>query len=168
MPDGKGHRLSGGGSTIVPVRRQRLWELIMDESRLAEAIPGAETLHRVEGEADRVYAADVAIGVAMIKGTWRVHSRFAEEIEPQHLVLFGGADGPLGNSFGEGWIDLDPAEGGTRVTYAYQILISGMVGKVGGKLLDSAADTLIKKFFNKLAKAAREDRIAARKAAAQS
>ncbi|WP_211100685.1 CoxG family protein [Acuticoccus sediminis] len=165
MPEGKGHRLRSSGSTVVPVRRQRLWDIIMDEARLSAAIPGAETLHRVEGEDDRTYAADVSIGVGPIKGTWRVTARFAEEIEPSHIVLFGGANGPLGKSFGEGWIDFEPVEGGTRVSYSYAILISGMVAKVGGRLIDGAADRLIDKFYERLAKAIRAERRAAATAA---
>ena len=161
MPDGKGHRLRSAGSTVVPVRRQRLWEIIMDEQRLAAAIPGAETLHRVDDAEVRTYAADVGIGVGMIKGTWRVTARFAEAIEPAHIVLFGGADGPLGTSFGEGWIDFEPVEGGTRVSYSYAILITGMVAKVSGRLIDAAADKLIDKFYARLAQAVREERRAA-------
>ncbi|ORE90425.1 molybdopterin binding aldehyde oxidase and xanthine dehydrogenase [Stappia sp. 22II-S9-Z10] len=161
MPEGKGHALRGGGSTVIAVRRQKLWDLIMDESRLAAAIPGAETLHRVEGAEDRTYAADVGIGVGPIKGVWKVHARFAEVIEPAHIVLFGGADGPLGKSFGEGWIDFEPVDGGTRITYSYAILISGMVAKVGGKLIDGAADKLIEKFYARLEKAIRSERRAA-------
>lgn len=158
MSQGKGHHLVGSGSTVVAVRRQRLWEIIMDEQRLAAAIPGAETLHRVADAAERTYAADVEIGVGPIKGTWRVHARFAETIEPSHIVLFGGADGPLGRSSGEGWIDFEAVEGGTRVTYSYAILISGLVAKVGGRLIDGAADRLINKFYERLAKAVREER----------
>ena len=126
----------------------------MDERRLAAAIPGAETLHRADVPGGpRVYAADVGIGVGPIRGTWLVSAEFAEEDPPASLALFGGAKGPLGNSWGEGWVDLVDVPGGTEVRYAYAILIGGIVARVGGRLLDAAADRLIAKFFERLARA---------------
>lgn len=158
MQDGRGYRMIGAGSTVVPIAREALWAIVMDEQRLATAIPGAETLRREDEDGERLYAADVAIGVGFIKGTWRVSARFAEAIEPESIVLFGGAKGPLGNSSGEGWVDFadegEGGDGGTRVTYAYAILITGAVAAVGGRLLDAAADALIGKFFSRLARAA--------------
>lgn len=165
MPEGKGYPMRGEGATVVPVPREALWAIVMDERRLAAAIPGAETLHRVDDEPGqhRIYAADVGIGVGRIRGTWRVSAEFAEVDAPASMVLFGGARGPLGHSWGEGWVDFVDVPGGTEVRYSYAILIGGMVAKVGGRLLDAAADTLIAKFFARLARA-----VAAEPEAAQS
>ena len=158
MPEGRGHRMLGGGTTVVPVNRRALWKIVMDEQRLAAAIPGAETLHRADQDGRQIYAADVGIGVGFLKGTFRVTADFVEAIEPTSIVLFGGARGSLGNSSGEGWIDFEQVEGGTRVTYTYAILITGAVAAAGGRLLDTAANTLIDKFFQRLARSVREER----------
>jgi 2-furoyl-CoA dehydrogenase large subunit len=154
MPEGRGYAMRGAGSTIVPIGPEALWDIVMDESRLATAIPGAETLHRVDGpDEPRKYAADVGIGVGRIKGTYVVTAAFAEAIHPATFVLYGGAQGPFGSSSGEGWVDFHPIDGGTLVTYSYAILITGLVAKLGGSLLEAAADKLIEKFFARLARA---------------
>ncbi|WP_420393208.1 SRPBCC family protein [Acuticoccus sp.] len=153
MPPGNGYRMVGAGTVTVPIDRWELWDIVMDERRLAAAIPGAETLRRADEDGARVYAADVGIGVGFVRGTWHVTARFAECVAPESLVLFGGARGPLGNSTGEGWVDFDDDPTGTRVSYAYAILISGTVARVGGRLLDAAAGRLIAKFFTRLAHA---------------
>ncbi|WP_157961916.1 SRPBCC family protein [Acuticoccus kandeliae] len=152
MPEGRGYQMRGSGATVVAVSPEALWAIVMDEARLAAAIPGAETLHRIDEGERRAYAADVGIGVGRIKGTYHVSAAFAEEIAPESLVLFGGAKGPFGSSSGEGWVDFTPVDGGTAVTYFYAILITGLVARVGGRLLDAAADKLIEKFFARLAK----------------
>lgn len=165
MPPGRGYRLCGDGVTVVKVRPRDLWAIVMDEERLAAAIPGAETLRRVADPAqpDRlVYAADVGIGVGPIRGTYTVTAELAELREPRSLVLLGGARGMLGRSSGEGWVDLARVEGGTEVRYAYAILITGAVAAAGGRLIEAAADRLIEKFFQRLGKAAREHRRALR------
>ena len=155
MPDGRGYAMRGRGSTVVPIAPEALWDIVMDETRLASAVPGAETLHRVDDAGERrKYAADVGIGVGRMKGTYVVTADFAEAIHPAHFVLYGGARGPFGQSSGEGWVDFTAENGGTRVSYAYSILITGLVAKAGGRLLEAAADFLIAKFFARLASAA--------------
>ncbi|MEM8853162.1 MAG: carbon monoxide dehydrogenase subunit G [Pseudomonadota bacterium] len=154
MPEGKGYAMRGVGSTVVSITPDALWDLVMDEARLAAAIPGAETLRREDVDGARTYVADVKIGVGFIKGTYVVSARFSEMVAPSELILHGGAQGPLGNSSGEGWVDVLPHKEGTQVRYAYAILISGAVAAAGGRLLDGAADHLIAKFFKRLAKSA--------------
>lgn len=153
MPEGRGYQMRGEGATTVAVSPEELWRIVMDEARLAAAIPGAETLHRDDADGQRVYAADVGIGVGRLKGTYRVTAAFAEETAPDALVLLGGAQGPFGNSSGEGWVDFVAVPEGTQVRYTYALLIKGPVAAVGGKLLDAAANTLINKFFARLARA---------------
>lgn len=157
MPEGRGYRMRGDGATRVAIPPEALFDIVMDETRLAAAIPGAETLHRTDVDGVRMYAADVGIGVGRMKGTYRVTAEFAEVDAPRSLVLFGGARGPFGHSSGEGWVDLVPIPGGTEVRYAYAILIKGVVAAVGGRLLDAAAATLIDKFFARLARAVAAD-----------
>lgn len=161
MPEGRGYKMRGEGATTVPISPERLWAIVMDESRLAAAIPGADTLHRADENGMRVYAADVGIGVGKLKGTYRVTAEFAEEVPPAQIVLFGGATGPFGNSRGEGWVDFRAVPEGTEVRYTYAILIKGAVAVVGGRLLDAAASALIARFFARLA-AADEKAAAAR------
>lgn len=165
MPEGKGYPMFGAGSTVVAVSRRALWRIVTDHERLAAAIPGAESLRREDRDGRRVFLADVAIGVGILKGTFVVTAEFAEEDEPGALTLHGGARGPLGNSSGEGWVDFaaEP-DNRTRVDYSYAILITGAVAAVGGRLLDKAANVLIDKFFQRLARAVREEQ-AARRAA---
>lgn len=153
MPEGRGYRMLGDGTTTVAVEPAKLWAIIMDEERLAAAIPGADTLHRADEDGMRIYAADVAIGVGRLKGTYRVTAEFAELVPVSSIVLFGGAQGPFGNSRGEGWVDFREVPEGTEVHYRYAILIKGAVAVVGGRLLDKAASMLIDNFFARLAKA---------------
>ncbi|MEM0907719.1 MAG: SRPBCC domain-containing protein [Pseudomonadota bacterium] len=161
MPEGRGYQMHGEGSTHVGISPEALWAIIMDERRLAAAIPGADTLHRADEGDMRVYAADVGIGVGKLKGVYRVTAEFAEENQPAALVLYGGATGPFGRSRGEGWVDLLATSNGTQVRYQYAILIKGPVAFVGGRLLDAAASTLIDKFFVRLANAVQSDALTA-------
>lgn len=157
MPEGRGYRMRGEGATTVSVSREALWAVVMDEARLAAAIPGADTLHRADADGMRVYAAEVGIGVGRMKGVYHVTAEFAETLAPASMVLFGGAKGPFGSSRGEGWVDFVDVPEGTEVRYSYAILIRGAVAVVGGRLLDAAADALIGKFFARLAGAARTE-----------
>lgn len=153
MPPGRGYQMRGSGATTVPIAPQTLWDIVMDPARLAAAIPGAETLRQSDA-APKTYAADVGIGVGRLKAIYRVTAEFADLEEPRAMVLFGGAKGRFGESSGEGWVQFEAVAEGTTVHYSYAILIQGMVAVAGGRLLDAAADMLIAKFFDRLAKSA--------------
>ena len=66
-------------------------------------------------------------------------------------MLSGGLDGPLGSSRGEGRVRLEPADGGTEVTYTYTVEVSGKVAAVGGRMLEGAARFVVGQFFERLA-----------------
>lgn len=156
MPNGRaGYAMRGEGSVVVATSREDLWDLVMDEARLSAAIPGAETLRRQDVEGTRTYVADVKIGVGPVKGIYEVSVQFRECVPPAAAVLVGGAKGFLGRSAGEGWVDFEDVQGHaarTRVVWRYAVRIEGTVARVGGRMLDLAADKLIEKFFQRLAK----------------
>lgn len=155
MPEGRGYQMRGAGVTVVPIARAALWDLIRDHRRLARSIPGAEIVRELPGTDVPTYEADVPIGVGRLRGTYTVTVAFEEMMEPDAVVLVGGAAGPFGKSRGEGWVNFVEHEEGTAVHYTYAVLIQGMVALAGGRLLDGAANALIDKFFKKLAQAAR-------------
>ncbi len=159
MPGGKGYPLVGLGSTTVEARPEAIWSIVMDETRLAETVPGARSLRRVldpDDHAfmtradDHAYAADVAMGVGPLKATYLVEVALTDREPVRRLRLAGGARGPFGASAGEGFVALHPVGGGTRIDYRYAILITGRVASVGGRLVDGLADTLIERFFRLL------------------
>ena len=151
IPAGDGHALIGDGSASVPATREEVWATILDPEHLAALIPGC---HALERDGENHYRAEATLGAGPVKGRFTAEVTLVDLEPPRTLGLAGSASGPLGSATGTGEIRLTAIEGGTRVDYAYTLLISGKVAAVGGRLLDGAARGVIGQIFKRLAGAA--------------
>lgn len=139
--------LSGQGEAFVPAAPEKVWETLIDPVNLARVIPGC---HKLDLVGENSYQADVSLGVGAVKGRFRARVRLSDLDPPRSAVLGGDLEGPLGASAGTGLIRLEAADGGTRVVYTYNIVVSGKVTAVGGRLLDGATRVVVRQFFQRL------------------
>jgi len=146
-PDTGGHALRGGGSTTVAASAAEVWAILLDESKLANVIPGC---HEVELVGDNAYRAIATLGIGPVKGRFQIEVALEDLDAPHALRLVGSASGPLGMSQGSGNVILTETPDGTRVDYDYAVQISGKIASVGGRMMDGAARALIGQFFSRL------------------
>ena len=139
--------INGRGSAIIPQRRERVFEMLLDPSLLARVIPGCRQLSTVDVNS---YRADVALGAGPVRGRFEADVRLRDVVAPQHATLEGRLKGPLGTASGVGRIRLSDVPGGTCAEYDYDVTISGKVASIGGRMLEGAARAVIGLFFRNL------------------
>jgi 2-furoyl-CoA dehydrogenase large subunit len=139
--------LTGSGSVIVPERRERVFQMLLDPTLLERIIPGCHDLSVVGVNA---YHADVSLGAGPVRGRFAADVRLSELLPPQQATLEGRVIGPLGAASGVGHIRLAQLPDGTCAEYDYEIAISGKIASIGGRMLDGAARAVIALFFRKL------------------
>jgi 2-furoyl-CoA dehydrogenase large subunit len=139
--------LTGSGSAIVPEARERVFQMLLDPSLLRRVIPGCHALDLVGANA---YRADVSLGAGPVRGRFDADVRLCELTPPHGATLEGRLIGSFGAASGIGHIRLTEVPEGTRADYDYQIAISGKIAAIGGRMLDSAARTVINLFFRQL------------------
>jgi len=149
--EGKGHILQGSGSTRVPAPPSDVWKIVLDPVALANVIVGCRELKQI---AENQYHATLDMGVGPIRGRFEADIRLFDLEEPRKVSLKGSVVGPLGSGSGIGHVNLEPVDGGTNVTYTYEVKVAGKVAAVGGRMLDGAARALIAQFFNGLVRQA--------------
>ena len=142
-----GRKLTGSGETFVPAAPDVVWQTLLDPDKLTSVIPGCHSLDLV---GDNDYHAEVTVGVGPVKGRFRAVVKISDLIPLKSATLSGGLTGPLGSSSGGGTVRLEASQGGTRVTYDYEIEISGTVAAIGGRMLDGASRALVGQFFSRL------------------
>jgi 2-furoyl-CoA dehydrogenase large subunit len=155
-PSGDGHALTGEGSAIVPARPEEVWATILDPDHLAALIPGC---HSLELTGENTYQAEATLGAGPVKGRFLAEVKLSDLEAPRALRLAGSASGALGSASGRGEIRLTAVDDGTRIDYAYAVLISGKVAAVGGRLLDGAARGVIGQVFKRLAGGAKAEAV---------
>ena len=144
----EGRALQGEGTTTVPAGPEEVWGVVLDAEALARVIPGC---HELAAVGEHSYRAEVTMGVGPVKGRFTVTVDLFDLDPPRALTLAGTASGPLGSSAGRGRIELEAADGGTRVRYRYEVELGGKIAAVGGRMLDGATRFLIGQFFERLA-----------------
>lgn len=154
------------GSSVLHAPPDRVWRAITDPEVLAGVIPGCDGLTPLAPDRFRL---TVTLGVASIKGSYTGEVCFADMVEPGSLTSTPGAStstpGALASTRGAltlraigsgapGTIDTtvavtltDLGDGTTRVDYAADAVVGGMVGGVGQRVLGAVAKRTADAFF---------------------
>jgi len=139
------------GSNIVPYPVDQVWDAILDPRVLVETIPGCE---RLETTGEHRYSMTVTAGVAAIKGTYAGSCALSDLAEHRSLVMRlqgAGAPGTIDATVDVAFSDLG-AEG-TRIDYAADAVVGGMVGGVGQRMLTSVSKRMAGEFFGNVGNA---------------
>jgi 2-furoyl-CoA dehydrogenase large subunit len=149
QPKREGREVAGKGSFVVRATPAEVWRSLLDPAALRAVIPGCHSLDVVGPYA---YRAEVSLGVGPVRGRFRAHVHLTD-LEPERAArLSGDLDGSLGAASGGGFVRLAASADGTRLDYDYAVTVSGRAAAVGGRLLDAAAEIVIRKFFEGLAR----------------
>lgn len=135
------------GSYVVPAERESVWRGLNDPTVLAASIPGCSELTATP---DGGFAATIVARIGVISATFRGDLRIEDADPPRGYALVGRANGGLAG-FAKGRAEVALAEGeaaGTTVlTYRAEADIGGKVAMVGGRLIQSVANSMADAFF---------------------
>jgi carbon monoxide dehydrogenase subunit G len=137
--------LTGEHTFTAP--RQQVWDFLMDPNVLKEALPGCEKLETIGPDE---YAATMKIGIAMIKGTFTGRVKITDKIEPSHYKMLVEGSGPQGQVSGEGTLELVEDGDKTIVKYHGEANVRGTIARVGARMIQPAARTIVGQFFGRL------------------
>jgi carbon monoxide dehydrogenase subunit G len=131
----------------------RVWALLNDPETLADCIPGCKSL---EPAGKNAYRAEMSVGIGMIRGTYAGRVQIVDPKPPRSYRMKLEGEGPGGFIRGEAAISLkEAAGGGTTVSVAGEGELGGLLARVGQRLAAQASRSLMKQFFDCLAKKAR-------------
>jgi uncharacterized protein len=136
------------GEVTFNASRERTWEVLNDPAVLQKHMPGCEWLHAIGP--DR-YEAQLKIGVAAIKGTYKATLGVTDKREPESYRLHVEGSGKPGFVKGEGSVHLHEADGRTRVVYDGDLQVGGLIARVGMRLLGGLTERMTREFFEGLA-----------------
>ena len=142
------------GDYTLSASPQEVYAAMLDPEVLKACLPGCESLTEVGPDE---YDAVMTIGIGMIKGRYGGHVKISDKVEPTNFTMSVEGKGPQGQIGGEGKITLSPtAEGGTYLTWEGDANVRGVLARIGGRVIQPAAKTIVGKFFAEL-----NDRLAA-------
>lgn len=144
------------GEYVSQAPPEQVYRMMQDPDVLKEALPGCERLEPIGEDA---YEATMTIGIGMIKGKYNGKVSIHDKNEPTSWRMKIEGKGPQGEMTGDGLIQLAPEGEGTRVSWSGDANVRGVLARIGGRVIQPAAKSIVGQFFKRM------DEIAMSKAA---
>ena len=127
---------------------ETVWDHMLDPNALSACLPGCE---RFEPTGEDSYDVVMRVGVAGISGryTGKVTVADVQHGESYKMIVQGRGRG--GGIRGEGVLTFAADGEGTRVTVDGDARVTGVVARVGQRLLGTVSKTLMTQFFTCMA-----------------
>ncbi len=125
---------------------EELWEYFTDTDHLADCAPGLEEMML---ETPSEFEATVTVGVGSVKPTFSVDGLIVETDRPDTLTMsVEGSSGRKGAFDAVTEMNLVPIEDGTRLEWAAEANVSGLISSLGQRALGSVTSRLVGNFFD--------------------
>ena len=145
-------QFSASGSVNIAAPPEAVYRVLHDPKAMAKVIPGCR---EVEAVAFNTYRADMSLSVGLVKVGFQVKMTLADEDPMRRIRLSGQGNGPLGSAEGDGLIQLNKTEEGTRLDYDYAFSLTGKIVSVGARMIESATTMVLRQLFVRLGRVAR-------------
>ena len=143
-------KLSGAYRFDVP--RARLWATLMDTAAVGSCIPGISAFTPLGG--DR-YEIELSVRVGIVSGSYKGTLAISDMVEPEAYRMTVQGSGGRTEIRGSGSMALADDGGGTELSFEGDVQVTGVLARVGQRLMGSVAKSQIDRFFDCLrAKAA--------------
>lgn len=140
------------GEHTFELPREKVWQFLLDPEVLKASLPGCEKLEAV-GEDE--YVATMKIGISFIRGTFSGKVKISDKNEPESYRMAVEGTGPQGQVSGVGTLELvDQGGTSTVVRYKGDANVRGALARVGARMIQPAAKTIVGQFFDRMEKEA--------------
>ena len=136
-------KLSGTYRFDVP--RARLWETLMDTSVVGSCIPGVSAFTPLGG--DRFEIA-LSVRVGIVSGSYKGALTIVDKVEPASYRMAVEGSGARTEIRGAGTIALADEGGVTALSFEGDVQVTGVLARVGQRLMGSVAKSQIDRFFD--------------------
>jgi carbon monoxide dehydrogenase subunit G len=133
----------------IPAPSQRVWDLLMDTDAIGRCLPGCKGLKPVGP--DR-YEVELSVTVAAVAGSFKGSVALEDKTPPNSYTLVVEGSGRQGFIKGRARVTLGPDGDRTLVQMAATAEVGGMIARVGQRLLEGVARTIMDRFYGCLAK----------------
>jgi len=143
-------KLQYSGSFEVRAPKDRVYSFLTDPEKVARAFPGVEKVEVVD---ENSFSVRATMGVGHLKGSINFKLRFEEKRPYEHAKVVGRGMGMQSTADITLSFDLEDIGGSTRVKWSFEGNVGGLVGSLGGRLLNDVARRLVDDVISNIRKA---------------
>ena len=136
------------GNQIVNASPSTLWKMLMDPACLAKVVPN---ISKLEMLSDECFNATFNIKIGPVNGNFSGNLQLEDIEVEKNFTLRTLQQSKMGNANVDVVINLIPLdENHTEVIFNGNIKLSGMMARIGQRLVGGIANTLTNQFFDNL------------------
>ena len=135
------------GNNTIHSTPELIFAALQNPEMLAKCVPGVKKL---EVEAEGIFKTTLEVAIGPVKGTFNGKVSVLDMVENQALTLKVEMRSPVGIASAIGRVTLYPEDGATRVHWAGEPQLGGMIASVGARLIGGVAKAQADLFFSKL------------------
>ena len=124
--------------------KQHLWDTLLAPDVLASCIPGCQKFRPI---GDDRYQVSLRVGLGVISGTYKATVAVVEKDEPNSYTMTVQGKGSGTTIRGEGVMTLTETATGSQVHFVGDSRVTGIIARVGQRLMGGASITMIDQFF---------------------
>ena len=136
-------KLSGAYRFDLP--REQLWRTLMDTSVVGSCIPGVGAFTPLGG--DR-YEIELSVRVGIVSGSYKGTLAITDVVEPVSYRMTVEGSGARTEIRGTGSLALADDGGGTELSFEGDVQVTGVLARVGQRLMGTVAKSQIDRFFD--------------------
>ena len=129
-------------------KRETIWSYLQDEDVLRKTLPGCREFEQIE---DNLYRAELGLDIGPVKGSFEGKVRLSEQQEPESYRLLLKGKGKPGEIDADALITLNETEDGTTLTCVADVHVTGVLARVGQRVMGSVAKLILGRFFKAVA-----------------
>ncbi len=144
------------GEHRIHAPAEKVWEKILDPRVLERITPGIKSLEELGPDH---YKAISEVKMGPVKGRFEGDFSILDKVEGKSCKVSLDQKSKIGNALAEISMELKPvSEDETLLTYTGDARISGMLARMGQRLIGSVVKTFSKQFFEALEKEVEEEK----------
>jgi uncharacterized protein len=138
------------GTHLLPASPEKIWAMLMDTDTLAKIVPG---ITRLEDTENNTFKSILEIKIGPVSGAFTGNLQLEDINEPVSFTLKVQQNSKMGNANATIKINMiGVKENQTEVSFDGDAKISGLLARMGQRVLGGVANTLTKQFFSNLEK----------------
>jgi len=134
------------GTVDIAAPRDRVWAFVIDPDQVGQCGPGVESIEVLDATH---FKATAKVGIGFIRARFVVNMEMAEQVPPDKAVIkaHGQAPGSAVDATAQMTLS-DGADGGTRMDWSADVIISGSLASLGARLIEGTANKMIGQTFD--------------------
>lgn len=132
------------GAYIVDLPIEKVWQYILDRAILEEVTPGVSQLIELQ---HNEYEATSEIKLGPVKGSFKGRLKVHDVLKPESFILSLTQNSNMGSAQADITVQLKSLSTQTEVDYHGIATLTGVVGRLGQRVLGGVVNSLAKQFF---------------------